>query len=171
MGNFLQSATGAGGAGTTSQLLGFQHFLAQQGPDLVPYRTEFGQGPDIFGFVAKGFWNLDDMLDAAGARGHHSDPLAEHDSLVDPVRDEKDGLARGAPDAQQFSLQRLPRLRIECCEWLVHQQHFRIVGQTAGDRDALLHAAGEFVRVTVGEGREADQIEIMPRDLAALFGL
>jgi len=76
--------------------------------------------------------------------------------------------ARGAPDAQQLALQRLAGLRVERCEWLVHQQHFRIVGQAAGDRDTLLHAAGEFVRIAIGEGREADQIEIMPRDLATL---
>src|SRR3981189_2832150 len=50
MGKFLQRATGAGSASTTSQLLGFQHFIAQQGPHLVPHGTEFRQRPDIFAF-------------------------------------------------------------------------------------------------------------------------
>ena len=41
MGKFRQRTAGAGGADTTSQLLGFQHLLAKQGPDLVPDSAEF----------------------------------------------------------------------------------------------------------------------------------
>jgi hypothetical protein len=60
---------------------------------------------------------------------------------------------------------------VECCERLVHQQHFRIVGEASRDRDALLHAAGEFVRIAVGETGQADQVKEMPRDVAPLLWL
>ena len=43
-----------------------------------------------------------------------------------------------------------------------------IVGQRAGDGDPLLHAAGEVVRVGVGEFLELDQRELLERDLLAL---
>src|SRR5260221_12009861 len=66
-------------------------------------------------------------------------------------------------------LQRLARLGVECCERLVHQQHFRIVGEASRDRDALLHAAREFVRIAVGETGQADQVKEMPRDGAPLL--
>ena len=61
--------------------------------------------------------------------------------------------------AEQLVLQRLAGLRVERGERLVHQQHVRLVGEAAGDRDALLHAAGQLVRVAVGEAGEADELE------------
>jgi hypothetical protein len=40
-----------------------------------------------------------------------------------------------------------PGLRVDRAERLVHQQQDRIAGQRAGQRDPLLHAAGQLPRV------------------------
>ena len=69
---------------------------------------------------------------------------------VSPVR---------CPDLQQLVLQLLARHRVERAERLVHQQELGIVGEHARDRDALLHAARELVRIGVGEALQADQLE------------
>ncbi|MET4278485.1 hypothetical protein ABIB68_006587 [Bradyrhizobium sp. F1.2.2] len=78
---------------------------------------------------------------------------------------------RRAPDPQQFTLQRLARLGVERGERLVHQQHLGIIGEASRDRDTLLHAAGELMRIAVGKAGQPDQVEEMPRDVAPLLGL
>src|SRR5204863_3951336 len=67
------------------------------------------------------------------------------------------------PDAQEIVLQRPPGLRVERAERLVHQQDFRIGGERPGDRDALLHAAREYVRIAILESAKADQIHHLAR--------
>src|SRR6185503_16474477 len=47
--------------------------------------------------------------------------------------------------------------RVEVSARLVGEQERRVVDEGAGDRDSLLLAAGELVRVVVELGREADQ--------------
>ena len=58
---------------------------------------------------------------------------------------------------QDQVLQVRARLRVDRRERLVHQQDLRLVGERAGDRDALLHAARELPRVAVAEVRQADR--------------
>ena len=65
--------------------------------------------------------------------------------------DEHDAQPGGAPDGQKFVLQALAGHRVERAERFVHQCHLRVVGQHTADGDALLHAAGQLVRVAVGE--------------------
>ena len=43
-----------------------------------------------------------------------------------------------------------------------------VVGQHAGDGDALLHAAGELVRIAVGEALKADQPDEFVGDIVDL---
>ena len=59
--------------------------------------------------------------------------------------------------------------RVEVAAGLVGQQQRRVVDEGAGDRDALLLAAGELVGVAVELGREADQAQ-RRRHLLADFG-
>ena len=59
------------------------------------------------------------------------------------------------PDAEQQLLHQLAGLVVERAERLVHQQHARVVGQRARQRDALLHAARQLLRVVVLEARAA----------------
>ena len=60
-------------------------------------------------------------------------------------------LRGGRPDAQQLVAHGHARLLVERGERLVHQQHRRVLHQAARDRDALLHAAGQLVRIALAE--------------------
>ena len=104
----------------------------------------------------------------AGPGGQHDDARAEEHGLGDAVGDEHDRLLRLLPDAQQLKVHLLARQRIERAERLVHQDQLRIVDQRARDRGALLHAAGELVRVFVLRALQPDQREQVARTLAAL---
>jgi hypothetical protein len=53
---------------------------------------------------------------------------------------------------QEFVLEALADHGVDGGERLVHQQDRRVGGEGAGDADALLLAAGELVRVPLGEG-------------------
>ena len=59
--------------------------------------------------------------------------------------------------------------RVEVARGLVGEQQRRVVDEGAGDRDALLLAAGELVGVAVELGREADEAQGL-RHLLADFG-
>ncbi len=59
----------------------------------------------------------------------------------------------------QFALHQAAGLRVERPERLVHQQDARVDRQRAGDRGALLHAAGQLRRVAVLKPGETDQID------------
>src|SRR5205823_11250581 len=54
----------------------------------------------------------------------------------------------------------------DVCSSDLHQQDVRLAGERARDRDALLHAAGELIRVIALEGREPDDRQV-PRDTTA----
>jgi len=99
----------------------------------------------------------DAVDDPARARGHHQHLVGEVDRLGEAVGDEHDRLARGRPDAQELVAHGHAGLLVERGEGLVHQQHRRVLHEAAGDRDPLLHAAGEFVRVAGAEALEADE--------------
>ena len=91
--------------------------------------------------------NRELAADAAGMRRHQQHPVAEADRLAHVVRHEDDRLAALRPDALDVAVELLARHRVERGERLVHQQHARVGRERAGQRDALLHAAGELVHV------------------------
>ena len=77
-----------------------------------------------------------------GRRGRQDDdPVAQVDRLVDVVGDEDDRDVVLAPHGQHEVLEVGAGLRVHARERLVHQQDARLVGERAGDRDALLHPA------------------------------
>ena len=84
--------------------------------------------------------------------------------------DEEDGVVLGARHVEQERLHAPARLRVERAERLVHEHEPRAIDERARDRDALLHAAGELLRIAVGELGEPDGLQIV---LGALppFGL
>ena len=108
------------------------------------------------------------LADQARPPRHDEDAVRQKDRLVDVMRHEQHGLLGMLPDRKQQLLHGVARLAVERPERLVHQQHFRIVGQRAGDRHALLHAARKLRRIVIAEGRETDLIEVEIDDLAAL---
>ena len=101
---------------------------------------------------------VDDVGDAARARAHHDDAIGEEHRLGDRVGDEHDGGTGLGGDAGELGLQVLAGHLVEGAERLVHEQQPRLLGERAGDRDALLHAAGELVGVAVDELGEADEL-------------
>ena len=85
-----------------------------------------------------------DVGDPPGTRAQNHDAVGQQHGLGYRMGDEIDGLWIFLADAQQFEAHLLTRERVERAERLVHQQHARIGDKRAADRDALLHAAGQF---------------------------
>ena len=90
--------------------------------------------------------------------------------LVDRVGDEHDRLAVGFPQLQQFVLHDLPRLRVKCAEWFIHQQDARANAQRARNADALLHSPGKLTGTVVCKLRQSHQRHRVARSLAAFGG-
>src|ERR1700681_1100398 len=107
--------------------------------------------------------------DAAGPRRHHHHLVRQIDGLGQAMGHEDDGLAGRSPNPQQFVAHGHAGLLVECGERLVHQQYRRILHQAARDRDPLLHAAGQFMRMPLAETVEADQLQRLLRLDAALL--
>ncbi len=96
------------------------------------------------------------------------DPVADHQGLLDRVGHEEERHAGLVPEGQQLLLHLAPGERVQRREGLVHQEHLRLHGERPGDGDALLHAAGELVRVAGGESREPDLVDRGARPLQRL---
>ena len=71
------------------------------------------------------------------------------------VGDDDEGEAELLLQVHQFELGLLAQLLVERAERLVEQQHLRPLGDRAGERHALALAAGELVRLALGELRRA----------------
>ena len=98
-----------------------------------------------------------ELLDPAAV--HDRDPVAHRERLLLVVGhvDERDpdlGL-----DALELDLEALPELEVEGAEGLVEEQHVRPVDEGAGERDPLLLAAGQLVRLALLVARQVDQLE------------
>ena len=59
----------------------------------------------------------------------------------------------------ELELHLLAQLQVERAERLVEQEHLRPVDEGAGDRDALLLAAGELARAAGAETGQADELQ------------
>jgi hypothetical protein len=102
---------------------------------------------------------------APRVRRQQRDAVAHHQRLFDGVRDEQQREAHLVPQLEQLLLHLAARERVERGEGLVHQQHARLHRQRARDGHALLHAAGELVRMHVGELGQAHLVEVVQRAL------
>ena len=98
-----------------------------------------------------------DLLDPAVVHDH--DAVRDFERLFLVVRHEHarhvDLVVQAAQPAAQF----LADARVERAERLVQQQHARLDRQRARQRDALPLAAGELVRVAVGQPVELHELE------------
>ena len=90
--------------------------------------------------------DLDHPRDPPRPGRHHDHARREEHRLRDRVGDEDDRALRLRPDLEQLPVQALAGHLVERAERLVHQQERRVERERAGDRDALLHAAGELPR-------------------------
>jgi hypothetical protein len=73
------------------------------------------------------------------------------------VGDEQHRLAVGGPQFKQKIAHDLPGLGIERPERLVHQENPGIADQHLREADALALSARQHMRITMGEGPEADR--------------
>ena len=99
-----------------------------------------------------------DLLDDAAV--HDRDPVGHRQRLLLVVGDVDEGDADLLLDPLQLELQALAELQVERPERLVEQQHLREVDDRAGERDALLLAAGELVGLAVRLVGEPDALEL-----------
>ena len=109
-----------------------------------------------------------DLLDAPFP--HDRDPLRHDHSFVLIMRDENESRAELALHADQLELRLLAQLAVERGERFVEQQQLRPSRQRAGQRDALLLAAGKLVRLACAIGFELDKPQHLgdaDRDLAS----
>src|SRR5437899_470507 len=158
----LLVASGCSGINRDLQCLGTDLF---DEPFLQP--DEFRRGLDLVGSRV-GQIDRDLGLDAAGTGAHDDDAAAEENRLFDIMGDEQDGLLLAFPDAEQHFLHQHTGLIIQRPERFVEQQDLGIVGERAGDRRALLHAAGELLRPVIPKAGQADPMDESIGDLAAV---
>ena len=75
------------------------------------------------------------------------------------MRDVHEGDADVLLDALELDLELLAQAQVERAERLVEQQGARAVDERAGERDALLLAAGELAGLALAEVAELHQLE------------
>src|SRR5215510_4349545 len=107
-------------------------------------------------------------LDASRARRHHHHSIGQQQRFLDRVSHEENGLAGGRPDLGEFVLHEPPRLGVQRAERFVHQENLRIVRESPGDGDPLLHPAGELFGKRLPERLEAYQVQVPVGDPRAL---
>ena len=96
-----------------------------------------------------------DLLDPSLV--HHHDAVGHLQGFLLIVGDEHAGARYLVVQPSQPPAQLLPHLGVERAERLVEQQHLRLHGQRAGQRNALPLAAGELGRIPVGQPVELHQ--------------
>ena len=93
----------------------------------------------------------DDLLDRAGPRREHGDPIRQKHRLAETMGDEDDGLARARQQDGEVFAKHHARLLVECAERLVHQENAGLEAERARQRRALTHAAGQLAGEMFGE--------------------
>src|SRR5437899_4215053 len=98
-----------------------------------------------------------DLLDRARPLRQDDDAVAHVNGFVDVVSNEQHGSAPGLPKAQNFILHTHTGKSIEGAEWLVEQKNFGMINQGASQSYALRHSARKVMRISVGEGFQANE--------------
>ncbi len=98
----------------------------------------------------------------------HHDAVADADRLFELVGDEDRGRAAFPREFQEGVAQFRGRHLVEMTEGLVGQAECRAAPQSPRDGDALAHAAGQFVRIGVGEVAKPQPVEPGQRAIALL---
>src|SRR3569833_2064026 len=127
-------------------------------PDAVAERAENFAGEHVVGTWARQL-HLQLIDDAAWARRHHHNLIGEINRFGQAVSHEHHGLAGRSPDPQELVAHGHAGLLVERSERLVHQQHRRVLHQSAGDRDALLHPARQLMWKPLAKTYEPDQYQ------------
>ena len=96
--------------------------------------------------------------------------VGERERLVLVVGHEDRGGHGLGEHMRDIAAKLFPERRVERAERLVEQHQRRADRERAGERDALLLAAGELVRVAVGVPVEADHLEQFADDAPDRIG-
>ena len=99
---------------------------------------------------------------------HDGDAIGDFERLFLIVRDENAGDVHFVVQLPQPAAQLLAHFGVERAERLVQQQHARLDGQRASQRDALALAAGELRREAPSLILQLDQVEQLVNLLADL---
>ena len=86
-------------------------------------------------------WDFDQLIDPTGMCLENQDPIGEINCFIQVVRNENDRHIDVPSDLQEIRLHLGSGLCIERSERLIHEQHSRLIGQSARNRDALFHSA------------------------------
>ena len=97
------------------------------------------------------------LLDVAAV--HHGDPVAHGERFLLVVRHVEEGDADPLLQLLELHLQLSSQLGVERTERLVEQQHGRLQHERAGQRHALLLAAGQLGGLAPLEADELDELE------------
>jgi hypothetical protein len=146
--------------------------LEDLGPQLAPDRLvqpmEARQQARLGGFARA--LEVDGVVadhPRARTRRHDHHPIREGDRFLQIMGDEQHRpLAR--PQAHEQVAHDLPGLGIERPERLIHQQDLRVADQHLREADPLALAAGELMRIAVGERCQADALQPGLRSLPGL---
>ena len=103
--------------------------------------------------------HLDVGDDVRRTRGEDDDPVREQQGLLDVVSDHDPGEPLCLPETLYLLLQGGPGERVELAQRLVEEEKAGLVDERPGQRRALGHAAGELVRIDLGEPVEPDEAE------------
>src|SRR5260370_25212539 len=107
-----------------------------------------GGAPGVLDRTTKIGWN------PSGVSAKTDDSVRQHHRLFDIVCHQEDAAGRdllAEPEFHQFAAQVLRGKHIECREWLVHEENFRLYRQSSRESNTLLHAAREFFWVGILE--------------------
>ena len=105
------------------------------------------------------------LLDAAAV--HDRDPVGDGEGLLLVVRDVERRDPELELDAPDLLAELDAHLRVKGRERLVEQEDARLDGQRACERDALLHSAGELMRIALARIPESDELEEFAHPLAS----
>ena len=119
--------------------------------------------------VGNDFLGRADLNDLAVV--HDGNVIAHADCLVEVMGDEEGGLVHMGRKLQELVLQLPPDQRIKRREGFVHQQDFRVCGQSAGETHTLLHAAGQLVGIVVDPSSQIHRFQGSYRCIVPLLGL
>jgi hypothetical protein len=103
--------------------------------------------------------DVDDLLDRAGARGKHRDPVGEKGGFAQAMGHEHDGLVGLRQQHREVLAEDHAGLLVERPERLVHEQNAGFETERAGQCRALAHAAGELSGIVLREVLEPDGFE------------
>src|SRR5215510_7257860 len=86
------------------------------------------------------------------------------------MRYKKDSFLFATPDFNQFQTNAQASQEIERAEWFIHVKHVRVSSQSPRQLDPLLHAAGDFARISFFKSFQPYQFDIVVNFLPALTG-